>query len=165
MSLDPQTCQQQFARHLADEAAVLRVLEEQLRREHELLTANDLDGLDAVSAARQQSIAKLLRIQDERGNLCRARNLGNDMAGLAELLAWCDPQGSLKDAQAECAEQARRCREQNERNGALVTARLNHVGGMLGMIDGEPGQRVYQPRATAAAPAFAAAGRLLSTSA
>jgi flagellar biosynthesis/type III secretory pathway chaperone len=165
MSLDPSDCRDQFARHLAEEVALLKVLEEQLRGEHALLVANDVEGLEQAGAARQESVARLLRIHDARNRLCRARQLATDPQGLAALLAWCDPEGSLAGAQAECAMQARRCREQNERNGALVTARLNRVGSMLGMICGEPASETYQSRAAVRAVALASAGRMLSTSA
>lgn len=153
-----------MARHLADETSLLRLIEEQLRREHALLVANDIEGLDEAGVERQKAVARLLRVHDERGNLCRRRKLVPDEKGFAALLAWCDPEGSLRDAQAACAAQAHSCREQNERNGALVTARLNRVGGMLGMIAGEPVSGTYQSRVSARAPAFTA-GRMLSTSA
>jgi flagellar biosynthesis/type III secretory pathway chaperone len=164
VSLDPKDCRERFARHLADETALLKLLEEQLHREHELLAANDIEELEMAGVARQQSVARLLRVHDERSNLCRARNLAPDEKGFAALLSWCDPEGSLAAAQAECATHARRCREQNERNGALVTARLNRVGGMLGMIAGEPAAGTYQSRTSTRTATFAA-GRMLSTSA
>lgn len=164
MPMEPQDCRERFARCLADETALLAGLEQQLQHEHELLVANDIDGLAAANGARQQTVARLLRVHDERAGLCRARNLPNDVNGLAQLLAWCDPTGSLAEAQSRCAVQAQRCRDQNERNGALVTARLNRVGGMLDMIAGGNNAGTYQPRA-AVAPAITAAGRLLSTSA
>lgn len=163
--MEPQACREQFARHLADETDLLIALEQQLRREHELLTANDIEGLENASGTRQQTVARLLRLDDERRGLCRVRNLAQDTGGLAALLAWCDPTGSLATAQARCATHAQRCREQNERNGALVTARLNRVSGMLGMIAGDNPARTYQPRLGARAPAFPTAGRMVSTSA
>jgi flagellar biosynthesis/type III secretory pathway chaperone len=165
MSLDPADCRDQFARQLAEETALLKVLEEQLRGEHALLVANDVEGLEHAGAARRESVARLLRIHDARNRLCRARRLAPDAQGLAALLAWCDPEGSLARAQAEGAMHARRCREQNERNGALVAARLNRIGSMLGMIAGQPDRETYRPHAAVRAVALAAAGRMLSTSA
>lgn len=164
--MEAHACREQFNRHLSDESALLTLLEQQLRREHELLVANDIEGLENAGSARQQTVARLLRLDDERRDLCRLRNLPQDAAGLATLLSWCDPTGSLATAQAQCATQAQRCREQNERNGALVTARLNRVNGMLGMIaPGNPAS-TYQPRNGATrVPAFQPAGRMVSTSA
>ena len=165
--MEPQACREQFARHLADETALLISLEQQLQHEHGLLATNDIDGLEKASGTRQQTVARLLRVDDERRGLCRVRKLPPDAKGLAALLAWCDPTGSLADAQAQCTTHAQRCREQNERNGALVTARLNRVGGMLDMIAGDNPANTYQPRAgVRAATAFQQpTGRMVSTSA
>jgi len=164
--MQPQACREQFARHLSDETALLIDLEQQLQREHEFLAANDIEGLEQASGMRQQTVARLLRLDEERRGLCRVRNLPSDAAGLGELLAWCDPAGSLAAAQALCATHAQRCREQNERNGALVTARLNRVSSMLGMMEGSNPGSTYQPRSSATrAAAYQPAGRMVSTSA
>jgi flagellar biosynthesis/type III secretory pathway chaperone len=161
--LEPKACREQFARHLADETTLLQSLESQLQREHELLRANDIEALEQASSARQQSVARLLRVHEDRSNLCRARKLAPDATGFRELLAWCDPDGSLAEAQIQYAIHAQRCREQNERNGALVAARLNRVGGMLGMVDSENTPATYQARSAVRATTCAAAGRMLST--
>lgn len=163
MPLESKSCREQFARHLADETALLQALEVQLQREHELLAANDIEALEQASAARQQSVARLLRVHENRSNLCRARKLAPDAAGFQALLAWCDPDGSLVEAQTQYAIHAQRCREQNERNGALVAARLNRVGGMLGMVTSENSSATYQARTAVRTPAYAAAGRMFST--
>lgn len=164
--MEPQACREQFARYLSDETELLISLEQQLHSEHELLVANDIEGLEKASGMRQQTVARLLRLDEERRGLCRVRRLAPDAAGLAALLAWCDPAGSLATAQALCTTHAERCRDQNERNGALVTARLNRISGMLGMLEGSNPASTYQPRSSGArAPALQPAGRMVSTSA
>ncbi len=163
--MQPQAAREQFARHLSDETGLLVTLEQQLQHEHELLTSNDVEGLEKASGARQQTVVKLLRIDEERRGLCRARGVSTDALGLATLLAWCDPTGSLAAAQGQCTVHAQRCREQNERNGMLVTARLNRVNGMLGMIAGENKARTYAPRLGARQQAIQPIGRMVSTSA
>jgi flagellar biosynthesis/type III secretory pathway chaperone len=161
--VDQHACRAQLARLLTDESALLTQLDRQLLAEHDLLKSNDVDGLEAAGSARQETIAKLLRIEDERRSLCRMLGRGNDKAGLAALFAWCDPQGSLAGPQSTCAQLAERCRAQNERNGALVTARLKRVTGMLDMLADNTSTRTYQPGASRyAAPQ---AGRMLSISA
>jgi flagellar biosynthesis/type III secretory pathway chaperone len=161
--VDHDACRTQLARLLADEAVLLGQLERQLQDEHRFLAANDVEGLEHAGAARQQTIARLLHLEDERRNLCRAAGRGSDRDALAALFAWCDPQGTLAAAQAECARLAGNCRAQNERNGALVTARLKRVCGMLDMLADTPASGTYQPRASryAAPPA----GRMVSVSA
>lgn len=156
-------CRAQFARILTDEAGLLTTLEEQLRHEHELLAANDVEGLESASNARQDTVAKLLRIDDERRGLARLLGQNPDQVGLAALLAWCDPQGTLAGIQGECAERAQRCRDQNERNGALVTARLTRITGMLDMLADNTASRTYAPHASARTAA--ASGRMLSITA
>ncbi len=164
--MEPQACREQFARYLADETGLLINLEQQLLCEHELLIANDIEGLEKASGMRQQTVARLQRLDEERRGLCRVRSLSSDGTGLDGLLSRCDPTGSLAAAHGLCATHAQRCRDQIERNGALVTARLNRVSGMLGMIEGSDPASTYQPRNSGArAPAFQPAGRMVSTSA
>lgn len=161
--MDQHACRAQLARLLTDETALLTQLDRQLLAEHDLLKTNDVDGLEQAGAARQETIAKLLRIDDERRNLCRMLGRGSDKGALAALFAWCDPQGSLAAPQSGCAQLAERCRAQNERNGALVTARLKRVTGMLDLLSDSPAASTYQPRASryAAPPA----GRMVSITA
>jgi flagellar biosynthesis/type III secretory pathway chaperone len=161
--MEPQACRAQFARLLSDESTLLAQLEQQLQREHQYLAANDVEGLEQAGGTRQQTIARLLRVDDERNDLCRRLGHGAGHAGLASLLRWCDPLGTLAAAQAGCTMLAGRCRTQNERNGALVTARLGRISGMLDLLGDNKGPATYDARMarTAAAPA----GRLVSISA
>lgn len=161
--MDANTCRAELARMLAEETRLLETLEQQLGREHEFLAANDIEGLERAGGARQATVAALLKLEDERRGLCRLLGQGEDAAGLAALFAWCDPQGSLATAQAECARLAGNCRALNERNGALVTARLNRLAGMLEMLAPGNTARTYEPGAPRIAPA--PAGRLVSVSA
>ena len=144
--MDPRACRTQFARLLSEETALLGELESQLQREHKFLAVNDVDALEQASNARQQTVAKLLRLDDDRRDLCRLLGQKPDKVGLAALLAWCDPTGTLAGAQSSCTQFAERCRTQNERNGALVTARLTRVAGMLDMIGANSPARTDGPR-------------------
>ena len=51
---------------IAEESGTLDQLLQLLDREHELLVANDVDGLDRAGHARQNCIGMLLRIEDDR---------------------------------------------------------------------------------------------------
>jgi flagellar biosynthesis/type III secretory pathway chaperone len=161
--MDATTCLAQFARLLADETTLLAALETQLQAEHLLLSNNDVDGLEAASSARQGTVGKLLRVDDERRSLCRLMGQSADQFGAGRLLAWCDPDGSLAAAQGACTVQAERCRQQNDRNGALVAARLNRITGMLDMLADNIGSRTYE--AHGGARGAVASGRMLSISA
>lgn len=155
--MDPVVCRDHLDKLIAEESGALDQLLQLLDREYELLVANDVDGLDRAGQARQNCIGVLMRIEDDRRALCRALNVPADANGLDRLLAWCDPSKVLRSRWAGCAERAARCRTLNDRNGALVTARLNRVQGMLDMVTGRAGQpKVYGPRGAFQAQARAA---------
>jgi flagellar biosynthesis/type III secretory pathway chaperone len=161
--MDAAACRSQLDRLLRDETTLLRLLEQQLDAEHGLLKANDIEALETAGAARQDTVARLLRLDDERRQLGRALGKGDDQAGMAALLVWCDPAGSLADAYRHCAAQADRCREQNNRNGALVAARLSRVSDMLRQINpATNAARTYAPNQSAT-PARLEAGRMVTT--
>lgn len=153
--MDPVVCRDHLDKLIAEESGTLDQLQQLLDREHELLVSNDVDALDRAGQARQNCVGVLMRIEDERRALCRALNVPADATGLDRLLAWCDPSKTLRRRWAGCAERAARCRTLNDRNGALVTARLNRIQGMLDVVTGRSGQaKVYGPQG-----AFQAQGR------
>lgn len=151
--MDPGLCREHLQRLLAEESNALTQLEGLLDQEHELLLANDAEGLDRAGEARQGCVGVLLRVDDERRSLCRMMNVGTDVQGLERLLAWCDPSRSLLQRWTDCATRAGRCRDLNERNGALVTARLKKVEGLLDVLTGRANQpKVYGKQGAFQAP-------------
>ncbi len=165
-AMEPQTCLTQLARMLADETNLLGLLARQLQHEHELLVANDVEGLEQAADARQNSVASLARVDQERRSLCRMLGYSADHLGLGAMLKWCDPAATLATAHAAASRQAQLCREQNDRNGALVNARLNRLSGMLDMMNGSnAGSRTYESRGTARGTVAPPAGRMVSVSA
>jgi flagellar biosynthesis protein FlgN len=162
--MEPQACLKQLTGLLAEESNLLATLQQQLQREHELLVSNDVDGLEAVADARQASVVALSRLDQDRRNLCRLLGKNPDQTGLAALLKWCDPTGSLAAAHAAASRQAQSCREQNDRNGVLVNARLARLGGMLDKMGGK-GFKTYDSPGIARSTPASSAGRMLSISA
>jgi flagellar biosynthesis protein FlgN len=138
--MDANVCHEHLAKLLTEEVGALAQLEELLDREHALLLDNNIDELDRAGELRQACVTALIRIEDERRNLCRMLNVPADMHGLQRLLSWCDPTSGLRLRWAECAERAARCRNANERNGALVSARLKRVEGLLDTLTGRANQ-------------------------
>jgi flagellar biosynthesis/type III secretory pathway chaperone len=162
--MQPTVCRSQLERLLQDETNSLQLLEQQLDAEFGMLKANDIEGLEQASAARQDTVAKLLRLEDERRQLCRLLGKGDDQTAMMALLSWCDPAGSLADAYQRCATQAQRCREQNNRNGALVAARLQRVSKLLDTMNGRAASNTtYGPRGAADAGGRNTTSRLLAT--
>jgi len=142
--MDSNVCREHLEKLLTEEVSALAQLEESLGREHALLVDNNIDELDRAGELRQSCVATLIRIEDERRNLCCMLNVPADMHGLEQLLTWCDPTRGLRQRWAECAERATRCRNSNERNGALVSARLKRVEGLLDTLTGRANQpKVY----------------------
>jgi flagellar biosynthesis protein FlgN len=145
--VDPGVSREHLQKLLAEEFNALAQLETLLDHEHALLVANDVDGLDRAGESRQACVGELLRIEDERRSLCRMMNVPTDVQGLERLLRWCDPSNTMQRRLGDCAQRAVRCRELNERNGALVTARLKKVEGMLDVLTGRANQpKVYGPQ-------------------
>jgi flagellar biosynthesis/type III secretory pathway chaperone len=165
VALDPIACRTQLERLLRDETTLLQVLEQQLDGEYALLKANDIESLEQASGSRQDTVMRLLRLEDERRQLCRLLGKGADPAAVSAVLKWCDPQGTLSEAYSRCASQALRCREQNDRNGALVAARLQRVSSMLGALTpAGPAGELYGPGGGTAG-GQTHAGRVLTVSA
>lgn len=134
--MDASLCRDHLERLLAEENGLLAQLETLLDLEHSVLNNNDVDALEQAGQVRQTCMGSLVRVEDERRSLCRMSGKTADQRGLEELLKWCDTKGSLQAHWAECATRATRCRDRNDRNGMIVTARLKRVEGMLNIITG-----------------------------
>lgn len=146
-------CRDVLSRLIDEESATLGDLVQLLEREHELLVANrSAEALEDACEARQICMGTLLRVQDERRGLLRLLGLGDNAAALDDLLGRCDPAGELKSRWAATLANARRCRELNDRNGALVNARMRRVEGLLNVLTGERSMpNLYGPQGQVAA--------------
>jgi flagellar biosynthesis/type III secretory pathway chaperone len=153
-----------LGRLLAEENVALSEFETLLDQEHGALAKRDIDALESLAEARQTSIIRLLKIEDERRSLCGMLGYDTDLAGLARLIAWCDPGRSLARPYDECANRARKCRDLNDRNGVLVGAQIKRVEGLLGALTGTSAEpRSYGPRGQS--NPYASAGSVLSAEA
>ncbi len=147
--MDPNTCREHLGRLIGEETTALVELAVLLDREHTHLNDSDVDALNAAMRERHQCVARILKVDDERRDLCRALGRPHDLKGLEALLSWCDPQGTLASAWAGCTAAAIQCRGLNDRNAALAGARLQNVQARLGMlISGRRETVTYGPRGT-----------------
>jgi flagellar biosynthesis protein FlgN len=162
--VDAALCREHLGRLLNEEVALLGELESRLGHEYGLLVADDIDGLDAAGQARQSCVTRLLKLEDERVSLCRMLGQAPDMKGVERLMAWCDPTGSLATLVGECAERSGRCRQQNLQNGMLVSARLQRVSQLLGLVGDAPQSRTYARGGYGTAPVLNP-GRMVTASA
>jgi flagellar biosynthesis/type III secretory pathway chaperone len=134
-------------RLLIEENGALAEFEMLLEKEHAALASRDIDSLEALAEGRQASLVKLLKVEEERRSLCSMLGFDTDLAGLAKLVAWCDPAGSLHKRYDECARRAKICRDLNDRNGVLVGAQIKRVEGLLGAMTGTSAEpRGYGPK-------------------
>jgi flagellar biosynthesis protein FlgN len=129
-------CREHLAEVLAEEAALLGELRTLLEREYEVLGTKDAIAVEQAVLARQERVGALARVEEHRRSLCSLHGYSADYAGLEGLLVWCDPQGTLVSRLRECAKSAADCRDLNERNGTLVSAKLKRVEGLLGALTG-----------------------------
>jgi flagellar biosynthesis protein FlgN len=158
--MEAATCRQQLARLMADETRFLNELSVLLDREHASLQADDAASVESTARERQRCVAAIVRCDEERRALCRALGRSEDLPGLEDLMRWCDAEGSLAPGWAQCAAIAGRYRQLNDRNGALVGARLKHVQDRLGvLIQGRRDGVTYGRRGS---DAPATAGRLVA---
>ncbi len=145
--MEPAICRQQIAKLLAEEAAALAELLGLLERELAQLSANEVPALEGAVRERQRSVARVVRADEKRVALCRQLGHGGDARGLEQILRWCDPEGTLGADWTRCKTVAAQCRALNDRNGALVTARLRHVQARLAaLIQGRGETVAYGPR-------------------
>ena len=163
--MDAALTRDHLGRLLAEENAALGEFETLLDKEHGALRSRDIDALEALAEARQASVVKLLKVEEERRSLCSMLGFDTDLMGLAKLIAWCDPLRSLHKRYEECAQRAKKCRELNDRNGVLVGAQIKRVEGLLGAMTGSSAEpRSYGPRGLSN-PYSSSAGKVISAEA
>jgi flagellar biosynthesis/type III secretory pathway chaperone len=161
--MDPAHCRDQLGKLMSEETRALNELSVLLDREHGYLEINDVAALEGATRDRQRCVARIIRIEEDRRAMCRELGYSDDLKGLGELLRWCDPRGTLASGWAQCTAAASNCRTLNDRNGALVGARLKHVQARLGvLIEGRREATTYGPRG---AFGSGGSGRVLATEA
>jgi len=146
--VSPQQAQIQPAlqRILAEESAGLTELETLLGRETDILQGEDVAAIQSIGSERHRCVERLTRLDAERADLCRMLSFGNGIAALGKLFGWADPAGQLHRQWEANLLVARRCREINDRNGAIVAVKLGRVQQRLALLRGNPLPQVYGPR-------------------
>ena len=138
--MDPGVCREHLQKLLAEELNALTQLETLLDREHELLVANDVDGLDRAGEARQACVGELLRVEDERRSLCRMMNVPTDCRAWSDCCAGAIPRTRCSVAWATALSVRRAAA-----SSTIATARwsprdLKKVEGMLDVLTGRANQ-------------------------
>ncbi|HSW33455.1 MAG TPA: flagellar protein FlgN [Steroidobacteraceae bacterium] len=132
------------ARLIAEERALLERFEQLLEREAAALRSDDVATIEAAGADRQACTSALLRIDEERRQACRMLGFGDGRDAFERLLAGCDPGGELARSRQASRDLMLRCKAANDRNGAVVTAKLRRVEALLVTLrGGDAGAPVY----------------------
>lgn len=145
--------QRHVERILGEEARLLGELEQLLRSEAEVLRGDDAEAIERIGSSRHHCIESLTRLDAERNAACQLAG-GGGRGDFERLLAWCDPSRRLHARWQGNLAIARRCKEQNDRNGAVVTARLNRVQQLLVQLRGATPPATYGPGPVANAALF-----------
>jgi flagellar biosynthesis/type III secretory pathway chaperone len=140
------TVQPALQRMLSEESAGLNELEALLVRETHILQGEDVAAIHSIGSERHRCVERLTRLDAERGDFCRMLSFGSGLAAVEKLLAWADPLGELRAQWQSNLQVAYRCREINDRNGAIVAVKLGRVQQRLALLRGSPMPSVYGRR-------------------
>jgi flagella synthesis protein FlgN len=143
MAVDPREIRAHLARLLAEESSALVKLEQILHQETSVLRGDDVSAVEQIGSARHDCTALLTRLDGERRDACRMLSFGTGNQAIEKLLRWCDDTGALHRTWIGNLDIARRCRTHNERNGAVVSVKLNHLGRLLTTLRGGAEPAVY----------------------
>lgn len=146
VNLQPAAVHTHLAELLREESGLLVQLERLLEQEIQVLRGEDTDAIERVGQSRQTCTAALARLANERADSCRLLAPEAGAAAFDRLLGWCDREGALQRQWQGNLAHARRLRELNERNGALVAVKLNHVQTLLATLRGSKIEPDYSPQ-------------------
>jgi len=148
--MDKELLREHLRGMLDEEARLLAQLETLLEHEAEVLKTDDLPEIERIGAQRHRCVSALMRIDSERRVMCRMQGISEEREHFESLLAHCDPAGTLRQRWQEGLAAAARCKDRNERNGAIVSAKLRRVESLLVQLRGGT---------NTAAPTYAATGQ------
>jgi flagellar biosynthesis/type III secretory pathway chaperone len=147
MVATPAAVRAHLAQLLTEESALLTQLEALLARETQVLRGTDTEAIEQIGATRQECTSALARLAAERELSCRQLTPPGAEVEMGRVFGWCDASGALKSQWLGNLNQARRCRDLNERNGAIVAVKLNHVQSLLAALRGVRDEPDYGPQA------------------
>jgi flagellar biosynthesis protein FlgN len=148
MTLQRADIQRHLNRIVDDETRLLSELQALLHDEAAILVRNDMEAISRIGSTRQQCIDALTRLEVERADTCRMLSFGQGGGALTSLYGWCDPSGALTSKWLANLAIARQCKQLNDTNGAVVTAKLSRVQQLLMAIRGASAPPVYSARAS-----------------
>jgi flagellar biosynthesis protein FlgN len=146
MSIDRGNVHQHLNSLLSEEAQLLVELETVLERETDIVRGEDTEAIQSIGSNRHRCVDRLSRIGVERTDSARMLSFGADQAGMEKLFDWADPSTALRAKWRANLELARRCKALNDKNGAIVAAKLDRVQQLLSKLRGSTAPPVYGPK-------------------
>ena len=143
MGVQPADIRRHLDRILGDEARLLAELEQVLRRESDVVRGDDATAIENIGGSRQHCVDSLGRLDAERTTTCRMLSFGEGRTGFEKLLAWCDSDRKLRARWQHNLEVAGRCKDLNDRNGAVVALKLGQVQQLLATLRGGSVEPAY----------------------
>lgn len=122
MSIHPPD-RQRLGRLLHEEHGLLGDFVALLAREEKLLLDGEIDALLELAEQKTSLYRRLQFMSDERSRIFSAARLEHDAASMRKALAGDQAAQTLW---SEVVERAREARERNQRNGHLITERMQH---------------------------------------
>jgi flagellar biosynthesis protein FlgN len=148
MNHERQEVQQHLSRLLTEESQLLVQLQVVLEHETAIVSGEDADAIARIGSNRQNCVDALSRLGQERNDTSRMLSFGADQDGLNQMFDWADPSRALRARWVNNLALARQCKALNDRNGAIVAAKLGHVRQLLQNLRGTSAPAVYSPRAS-----------------
>jgi flagellar biosynthesis/type III secretory pathway chaperone len=146
MTVQRSDVHQHLTRILAEEARLLTEFERVLRQETQVLNGDDTEAIQRIGDSRQRYVDALTRLDAERTDSCRMFSFGTGRGALDRLFEWADHSGALRQQWSANLELARRCKAINDKNGAIVAAKLGRVQQLLGKLRGTSPPPVYSAK-------------------
>jgi flagellar biosynthesis protein FlgN len=110
---------------LSKEISVINKLIELFQQEHQILSSNELDKLEALSRRKLKTLQALENAEHERGNWLQAAGWDRGGNAMVQLLSLQAPGSKADSAWRELLKLASDAKALNQRNGALVQSKMN----------------------------------------
>lgn len=138
MAHSSQAVSSTFADDLAAETDAFEAFSALLDTEHEALLSGDLDAVVRVAASKAERVVQLSGMAERRLAALRAAGFSANRKGMAEwlLVAAGARAGELSDLWNRLLESAARAQNLNDRNGALIQARMAFNQAALAALQG-----------------------------
>ena len=146
MSVARGDVQQHLSQILAEESQLLIELQGVLQLETDILCGEDAEAIQRIGNNRHRCVDRLSQLGVERSDASRMLSFGTDRVGLEKMFDWADPTRTLRTKWSSNLDLARRCKALNDKNGAIVAAKLGRVQQLLGKLRGATPPPVYSAK-------------------